>query len=117
MTNDPEGHARRIRGLCREGGGPSPGSPRTSTPTTWATKRDALADAYMRRLDADWGEQAARFVVAFAAENGVEVEDDLDATDRTFAAHVLAALIEADARSRQSTRALQQDRGPHVRSG
>ena len=60
MTDDPEGHARRIRGLCREGGW----SLARVTPDVdpdWATKRDALADAYMRRLDADWGEQAARF--------------------------------------------------------
>ena len=106
---DAEDQARRIRGLAREGGWSLARVAPDLDPEYWEAKRDNLSDAYMRRLDADWGEQSARFVVAFGAENGVEVEDDLAATDRTVALRIIAALIEADARSRQSTRALQQD--------
>ena len=116
ITNiDVDAQARRIRGLTREGGWSLASVAPDADPTYWTAKRETLADAYMRLLDADWGEQAARCVVAFAAEAGMEEVEDVSAEDRTVALRVLSALIEADARSRQSTRALQQDR-PDVRS-
>lgn len=81
----------------------------------WRARLDGFADAALRRLGIAWGDQTAAgagAVVAFGCERGGLGDDDLTRPDRDVALGVLSSLIDSDARSRLSTRALRAQGGP-----